>query len=596
MYMEEFRFILGRRVLIVLLSLVVLMGALVAMPAAGRALAARPSPVDQEASAASADPVAGEALIFTPSNTSLVPEESGDTINGGHPIIVNSTLSTLVQEWHTFYGSEAEDRAYSVTTDSSGYIYAVGRSFNTWNGPGTATPLHAHSNPGEAGDFFVLKLALDGSYIWHTFYGGKYGPDYAYSVVTDTDNNVYITGFSNQSWNGPEDQGPEHAFSGDYKDVFVLKLDSAGVYQWHTFYGSTEYEDEGHGISLDGERNVYVAVKSYDTWNGPGTATPLHDYSEGANAGSQTDVAVLKLTRDGAYVWHTFYGSTEFKSEDNPGEEPTSIAVDSSSNVYVGGFCIGSWNGPGTATPLHDYSGGNSDAFVLKLDSAGAYQWHTLYGSNENDWANGIDIINGNVGVAGFSGASWNGPMGQSPRHTYSGDHDIMILMLDSAGAYQWHTFYGSDSAKDYGLALAHDNDSVIHITGRSYAGWQGDGGVEPEHAFAGGADLYILELTSTGTYQKHTFYGSAADDWGQGIAFRASGGFYLTGYSAASWLGAGGTSPLHTYAGGHDIFVLAYPRGPNPLPGMSPWGLVVLSLSLLGLGGWCFLRRRRLA
>ncbi|MCX5977654.1 MAG: hypothetical protein NTV33_12760 [Coprothermobacterota bacterium] len=436
--MEEFRFILGRRVLIVLLSLVVLMGALVAMPAAGRALAARPSPVDQEASAASADPVADEAPIFAPSNTS---------------IIVNSALSTLVQEWHTFYGSEDEDRAYSVTADSSGYIYAVGRSFNTWNGPGTATPLHAHSNPGEAGDFFVLKLTPDGSYIWHTFYGVESGPDLAYSVVTDTDNNVYVTGFSYQSWSGPLGQEPKHPFSGGDKDVFVLKLDSAGT-----------------------------------------------------------------------------------------------------------------------------------------------YQWHTLYGSSENDWANGIDVINGNVGVAGFSGASWNGPVGQSPRHTYSGDHDIMILMLDSAGAYQWHTFYGSDSAMDYGLALAHDNDSVIHITGRSYAGWQGDGGVEPEHAFAGGADLYILELTSTGTYQKHTFYGSAADDWGQGIAFRASGGFYLTGYSAASWLGAGGTSPLHTYAGGHDIFVLAYPRGPNPLPGMSPWGLVVLSLSLLGLGGWCFLRRRRLA
>ena len=147
--MEEFRFILGRRVLIVLLSLVVFIGAFIAVPAAGRALAARPSPVDQEASAASTDPVAGEALILAPSSP---------------PIIVNSAIDTLVQEWHTFYGSESVDRAYSVTTDSAGYVYVVGRSIDTWDGPGTATPLHAHSNPDQV-DFFVLKLAPGGSYI-----------------------------------------------------------------------------------------------------------------------------------------------------------------------------------------------------------------------------------------------------------------------------------------------------------------------------------------------------------------------------------------------------------------------------------------------
>ena len=56
------------------------------------------------------------------------------------------------------------------------------------------------------------------------------------------------------------------------------------------------------------------------------------------------------------------------------------IAIDGSGNVYVTGYSYATWNGPAGQNPLHAHSGGN-DIFVLKLDSSGAYQWHTFYGS-----------------------------------------------------------------------------------------------------------------------------------------------------------------------------------------------------------------------
>ena len=40
-------------------------------------------------------------------------------------------------------------------------------------------------------------------------------------------------------------------------DLFVLKLNSSGAYQWHTFYGSTD-DDYGYGIAVDTDGNVYV--------------------------------------------------------------------------------------------------------------------------------------------------------------------------------------------------------------------------------------------------------------------------------------------------------------------------------------------------
>ncbi len=51
-------------------------------------------------------------------------------------------------------------------------------------------------------------------------------------------------------------------------DIFVLKLDSSGAYQWHTFYGSSDH-DYGNGIAVDGSGNVYVTGYSYATWGSP---------------------------------------------------------------------------------------------------------------------------------------------------------------------------------------------------------------------------------------------------------------------------------------------------------------------------------------
>ena len=129
------------------------------------------------------------------------------------------------------------------------------------------------------------------------------------------------------------------------------------------------------------------------------------------------------------------------------------IAVDGSGNVYVTGYSYATWNGPAGQNPLHAYSGGY-DIFVLKLNSSGAYQWHTFYGSSGDDSGHGIAVDgSGNVYVTGYSDATWNGPAGQNPLHAYSGGYDIFVLKLNSSGAYQWHTFYGS-SSDDEAMAL----------------------------------------------------------------------------------------------------------------------------------------------
>ncbi len=93
--------------------------------------------------------------------------------------------------------------------------------------------------------FFVIFLpsvqaAPSPTYAWHTFYGAN-DSEYGNSIAIDGNGNVYITGESEITWSGPAGQSPLHTHSGEGEyDIFVLKLDSSGSYQWHTFYRSSD--------------------------------------------------------------------------------------------------------------------------------------------------------------------------------------------------------------------------------------------------------------------------------------------------------------------------------------------------------------------
>ena len=438
-------------------------------------------------------------------------------------------------------GQLSSEEGDNIATDGNGNLYVTGRSDGTWNGPAGQAPLHAHS--GDV-DIFVLKLDSGGTYQWHTFYGSSI-PDVGTAIVTNGSGSVYVTGDSVATWNGPAGQSPLHAFSGSSFDIFVLKLDSNGAYQWHTFYGSNLH-DQASGIATDRSGNVYVTGDSYSTWNGPVGENSLHAYS------GLDDIFVLKLDSNGAYQWHTFHGSSS-------SDHSVGVAADGGGNLYVAGRSDATWDAPTEQAPLHPHSG-DVDIFVLKLDDGGAYQWHTFYGSSIRDVPIAIATNESrNVYVTGGSVATWNGPAGQSPLHPHSGgsDWDIFALKLDSNGAYQWHTFFGSSGIADYGLGIAIDGSGNVYAKGSSDAAWNGPAGETPLNAHSGNHDIVVFKIDSSGAYQWHTFYGSTSSKGGVGIVTDGSANLYVTGSGSQTWDGPAGQSPLHAHSGGDDILVL---------------------------------------
>ncbi len=339
------------------------------------------------------------------------------TVNGTEPKHAYSGFQDIVvlkldadgnYQWHTFYGAGSSEwesnEGLGISATSDG-IYVTGYSDATWTASGTE-PKHAF---GGERDIVVLKLDADGNYQWHTFYGSEGNFDEG-NGITATGNGVYVTGNSYATWNADGTQ-PKHPYSGP-SDIVVLKLDTNGNYQWHTFYGSGSTFDFGSGIATTIDE-VYVTGQSYASWTVDGTE-PIHAY------GGYDDIVVLKLDTDGNYQWHTFYGSESYF------DEGRGIAV-RSDGAYITGYSGTSWNVGGTE-PTHAHSG-DFDLFVLKLDAGGNYRWHGFYGSADVDGSRGIVVSGDGVYVAGDSHSSWDFD-GTEPSHAQSGDFDIFVLKL----------------------------------------------------------------------------------------------------------------------------------------------------------------------
>jgi hypothetical protein len=105
------------------------------------------------------------------------------------------------QLWVKQFGSSGEDSARGISTDSSGNIYVTGV---------TAGSLPGYSNLG-SNDAFVTKYDASGNQLWVKQFGTS-GDDNATGISTNSNGNVYVTGFTDGSLPGNSNLGSNDAF------------------------------------------------------------------------------------------------------------------------------------------------------------------------------------------------------------------------------------------------------------------------------------------------------------------------------------------------------------------------------------------------
>jgi hypothetical protein len=292
--------------------------------------------------------------------------------------------------WATLLGALTGN---GIAVDGQGGVYITGRvvSASLPSTPGAAQPRYGGDSGGDAGgDAFVAAYAASGRLRWATYLGGK-GNESGNVIAVDNQGDVYVTG-STISADFPVTPGSRRPHLAGAQNAFVARYDGSGHLRWATYLGGSG-QDEGNGIAVDGQGNVYL------TGDTDSTDFPVTPGAVQARKGDfATDAFVASYDRQGHLRWATFLGGTDQ-------DEGDAIAVDGQGTVYLTGS-TNSFDFPVTPGARQRQLAGPFDAFVASYDPAGRPRWATYLGGSGQDEGNGIATTV--AAIAGLCGA-WGG-------------------------------------------------------------------------------------------------------------------------------------------------------------------------------------------
>ena len=324
---------------------------------------------------------------------------------------------------------------------------------------------------------------------------------------------------------------------GDYDHTLPLVIDPILVYA--TYLGGG-YGDIGRGITVDADGNAYVTgvtlSTDFPTFNAlkpallPAPSTNIVSW----------DAFVTKLNPTGtAFVFSTYIGGAATS------ESGSGIALDDDRNIYVVGnvncnLCAGSNNDFPLVNAFQSTFGGETDAFLLKLDSGGKrLLFSTFFGGNNTD--TGLRVAwhraSGDAYVVGYTSSIpfYTTPGAFKTTQSPFGSSDAFITRFTSTGSVRYSTLFGGEVGWEDGTGLAVDVDGNVFVTGTT---------ASPDFPVTPGAyqaictgcnfwrsDAYVAKLTpnlSSLIYSTHL--GGSNDDFGTDVAIDAAGNAYVTG------------------------------------------------------------------
>jgi len=376
---------------------------------------------------------------------------------------------------------------HSIAIDSDGNMIITGSFRGTADfdpGPGTFN-LNAPSNY----DIFITKLDSGGNFLWAKQIIGP-DLDQGNAVITDPNNNIFITGYFRDTCDFDPGSGTVFLNSTDNtNEAFILKLDSGGNFIWANHFGGKSL-DEGTGLAIDGAGSLY-AMGAFSDTSIFYTASSIDTLiSSGI-----IDIYIAKFNNTGVLMWLNQLGGAGL-------DEGHSIAVDQMANIYTTGYFNNTADfDPGSGI-YSLTSSGSAEVFVSKIDSAGNFIWAKQIGGVSNEDCHSLALdANSNVYLTGnFDGTADFDPGISNFNMTSIASNDIFITKLDTDGNFTWARQLGG-SLNDYGRGIAVDSFTNVFVTGTfmNTVDFDPDSGIY-NLTTAGSNDVFILKLSDNTT------------------------------------------------------------------------------------------------
>ena len=340
-------------------------------------------------------------------------------------------------EWErTFGGSDRETGRWVEQTADGGYVI-VGDTYSYGAGDR---------------DVYVVKTSSTGELEWDETAGGT-DMDTGTSIRRTTGGG-YIIGGSTRSFGGGE------------QDIYIVKLNSGGGWEWDVVYGGPLSESVSCIIhTSDGG---YLAAGS--------ASTPDRGY----------DICVIKITSGGSVDWYETYGGTlnEFGR-----------AVE---EVSTGGYVI--------TGGTHSIGAGGRDVYLLRVDESGDSLWDEAYGGAGEDYGLSVDETADGGSIIGGQTTSFG-----------AGGVDGYLVKVTSGGVFEWDATCGG-TEDDYGTAVRQAADGGYVLAGETYSLGFGE------------TDAFLVKMDSGGNLEWSKIFGGTNWEGFNSLDLTTDGGYILVG------------------------------------------------------------------
>ncbi len=289
--------------------------------------------------------------------------------------------------WETNFGGMLNEMGNSCQVLPDSCIIILGSTYSYGSG---------------LSDIYLAKTDALGTLLWSKQYGGD-STDFGYDVQTTTDGGFIIVGSTTSGLASQQ--------------VYLVKTDSAGTIEWEKKFGGTGKED-GKTVRQTYDGGYIIAGSTNSIGNG------------------YNDMYLIKTDPLGNLEWEQAYGGA--------GGESGSAARQTSDSGFV---LIGSTGSFGT---------GYSSIYVVRTNSAGDILWSNTYGGNSADFGYSIEVTAGGGLILVGSTASFG-----------NGESDAYLVKTDPSGNFEWDATYGG-SGDDRGYSVKELASGNFVLTGKT--------------------------------------------------------------------------------------------------------------------------------
>ena len=330
-------------------------------------------------------------------------------------------------EWVKNYGGSRDDRGQSIV-EVQGIGYAI-------LGYSMSDDGDASNNEGFH-DNWVIMIDLKGNIVWEKNYGFS-GHDHGYNIIRTKDGNIFFNGFLDITASrglgssGKEVKSIKHGVG----EFWCHKIDLEGNILWRKYFGGTN-NDRSYD-SIETAKGDFIIVGSSES-NDNDISFPKGSY----------DIWVIKLSSNGDFLWERSYGGSKY-------ETANSIIQSLDNKIYILGSTLS--NDKDVSFQI-----GNSDFWLLTLDSNGNLLGEQTFGGSNFDMGKKIEIDNrDNLWLTGYSRSF------DFDSNSNKGKNDAVLIRLSKNRILKEFLTIGAEG-EDIANSLIHFNENEIIVAGYS--------------------------------------------------------------------------------------------------------------------------------